>query len=188
MGKTYKKVAIIGAHGVGKTWLVDAVHSAPRLTIDGGPPILKITEQARTWINQFNVQWETMPLAEFMEFERALYYSSKFAFNYRGNFIADRSPLDPLAYLLSRCPLNYKVVQSLLEDYGSICHLIQNTTRVYWYKATVDEATQSQLEIECLMKVLLNNYYRDWKDWILTFERKDVDEAKKDIVEYFCAA
>lgn len=189
-----KRVAVIGAHSVGKTTLVDEIFQDERIV---NSDILKIDEQARDFLTRYGLDYQNMDLVTFEALEYALYYYFKYSFMINRSFISDRSPLDVFAYMSTRLSLDkVNILRAEFMDYRN--EMFKNT-KIYFYTCDGHDVlipnneNSSIKDIENRMKLYVNEliyapakncpeHYSDIP--VKYFSRKDIEFIKEEIIDY----
>jgi len=108
----YRRIAISGAHGCGKTFLGERISQAT------GVPF--VPEFARDLMSAVNFNWKKDDPEGVVLFQKAIYYSHAFIVACLPEFISDRSVLDVRAYCSWHILGNSKITDRQRRDLSEI--------------------------------------------------------------------
>lgn len=172
-----KRVAVIGTHQVGKTFLVKRVFEQVKQQ-DPDNPVILVKEQAAEWISEFRFDWTSCPPHVYAEYERALFHYYMFAIQSARPILMDRSPIDPIAYAMLLCPVS--VTQELTKYLEEYVPYISENLVIYYYHAK-NLTGQAGLIQDNLDELLEEYYFRQ----VFKFTREDFPAVEEQLVKYF---
>jgi len=164
------KIAIIGPHGVGKTTLIKQVKEKV------GSELLTPPELARDILEALKMDWRDAEWDRLRDFQITLFSYSLLVSQMPGPLLADRCPLDVLAYTTYQNPANdivgrvISVTQQAVSRYDCI----------YFYRKKTCTSPEQQVIQELLIKLcamfLVEPRY---------FCRDDTDRIVEEIAERY---
>ena len=152
--RSLKRIAIVGAHGVGKTTLAKKISEELGLFL--------IPEVARDLIKAVNFNWRGEDKDSIYYFEKAILYTHVFYVNSINEFIADRSIFDVFAYTL----WHYKRFKdgrfkSLLREINKIANHV-NYSKIFLFKNGYNEKDECGAFVEFVIEEKLKSNNIDY--------------------------
>ena len=165
------KIAIIGTHGIGKTALIQ------RIKEKVGPELLTPPELARDILEALKMDWREAEWDRLRDFQLTLLSYTMLVSQMPGPLLADRCPLDVLAYMTYQNPANNIVTNIFsLAEQAALRY-----NHIYFYRAYSTSLSDEQQAIQSLLKKIC----KILSIATIDFTRADADQIVNSIVKRY---
>jgi len=184
------KIFIIGAHGAGKTTLVNSIK---RELEKEEIPVIVVPELARFMLENLKFDWRLVSFSDWVNFQKTLMEYYYFAHRMECDLplISDRSLLDVYAYCKYaagrwRIHIHFYYPELLEEVYGKIKRIVSDEENYFYlYSMNGNWKEPSQQRIEEYLREILNEMGIQYKIFIRSAYREIKKEITKKIKKYW---